>query len=260
MRVARSMVFMMVGASLRVRSSSLLRQAVRQQPRRRQDVAQVVVDLVRGRADLGQPRLLAQRGAQLALQVLELAVDDADLVVAVDAAAGRCRASSGSRRKATMSADRSCKRPDHQPAQREIEQGGGEQRDDDRQHQHAHGVVVHRDAHRQLVDHDPDHRAWAAASIRRRSACSRRRRASSAPSASQIRPSAPRSLRLKVGMSGRGGMLSRARRGLLGSTSTTASTRAWLSRARLTSSVTMLSGVASSASAARVPLSISCSR
>ena len=61
-------------------------------------------------------------------------------------------------------------------------------------------------------------------------------------------------------MLGRGSMVIRARLGLLGSTSTTVSTRALLSSARLTSSVTMLSGVASSASAARVPLSISCSR
>ena len=59
-------------------------------------------------------------------------------------------------------------------------------------------------------------------------------------------------------MLGRGSMVIRARLGLLGSTSTTVSTRALLSSARLTSSVTMLSGVASSASAARVPLSISC--
>ena len=61
-------------------------------------------------------------------------------------------------------------------------------------------------------------------------------------------------------MLGRGSMVIRARLGLLGSTSTTVSTRALLSRARLTSSVTMLSGVASSASAARVPLSMSWSR
>ena len=52
-----------------VRSSSL-RQAVGQQPRGGQHVAQIVVDLVGRRADLGEARFLAQRGAQLALQVL----------------------------------------------------------------------------------------------------------------------------------------------------------------------------------------------
>ena len=41
-----------------------------------------MVDLVGRGSHLGQPRLLSQRGAQLALQVLELAIDHADLVVA----------------------------------------------------------------------------------------------------------------------------------------------------------------------------------
>ena len=155
-RAARSMVLRMVGASARVRSSSLRASRSDKQPRRRQHVAQVVVDLVGRRADLGQPRLLPQRGAQLALQVLELAVDHADLVVA----SGRRPLGA---RLLGRAAERHhvgrqiLQRPDHQPAQREIEQDGGEQRDDDGEHQDARGVAVHGDAHRQLVDDDPHH-------------------------------------------------------------------------------------------------------
>ena len=102
------MVFRMVGANLRVRSSSLRA--------RRSDSSRAVDRMLRrswlilfeAGADFGEAALLAQRGAHLALQVLELAVDDADLVVAVGRWPGG-RGSSGARRKATMSADRSCK-------------------------------------------------------------------------------------------------------------------------------------------------------
>ena len=148
-------------------------------------------------------------------------------------------------------------RPDHQPAQREVEQEGGEQRDDDRQHQDAAGVAVHGDAHRQLVGHDPHHGVGQAHRLAADPDVERTVVAPSPPAHPRSARARLRSLRLKAGMVGLGSMFISARLGLLGSISTTASTRAWLSRVRLTSSVTMLSGVASSASAASVPLSMS---
>ena len=63
------------------------RQAIRQELRIGQHAAQVVVDLAHREAELRQPRLLQQRAGKLPLHLAQLALGDADLVVA----AGRAR-------------------------------------------------------------------------------------------------------------------------------------------------------------------------
>ena len=150
------MVLRMVGASDRVRWSSLRasrsdsRRAVDSMLRRSWLILLVAAptsasrDFCRSEARSSRCRLLV------------LAVDHADLVVAP----GRRALRPGLFRRAAERRHvgrQVLQRQDDQPAQREVEQGGGEQRDDDGQHQDARGVAVHRDAHRQLVDDDPHH-------------------------------------------------------------------------------------------------------
>ena len=99
---ARSIASIRRGATRRTSGAALAVEPVGDQPRRRQDVAQIVVDLGHRGAERGEPGALPERLAHGLLHRRQLALGDADLV-----AAGRWRtmtreASSGSSRNVVM--------------------------------------------------------------------------------------------------------------------------------------------------------------
>ena len=77
-------------------------QPVGDQLRRGQDVAHVVVDLGDGEAEIGQMLLFAEDALQLPLHAGELALGDADLVLAVAAGRTMRSGSSGAGAKASI--------------------------------------------------------------------------------------------------------------------------------------------------------------
>ena len=128
---------------------------VRQQLRRRQQIAQIVVDLGDREAERGEPALLMQHRHQVALHVGQFALGDADLVAALARHDDPRRAFG-----VFVEADQARGQPPHRPheqiMQREIDQPRGQHRDHQRDHQQVAGEPVHRLPQRQLVDHDLD--------------------------------------------------------------------------------------------------------
>jgi hypothetical protein len=128
---------------------------VRQQLRRGQQVAQVVVDLGYRQAEGGEPALLMQHRHQVALHVAQFALGDADLVAALAR-----HDDVGRTLRIFVESDQTRGQPPHRPheqiMQGEIDETGGQARDQQRDHQHVAGKAVHRLAQRRLVDHHLD--------------------------------------------------------------------------------------------------------
>jgi hypothetical protein len=124
---------------------------------RSEDVAEVVVDLGDGGAEGGQARLLLERRAQLGLHVRQLVLGDAQLV-----GAGRGRQRARQVLRVLSEGHHALGHAPHgahqQPLQAQIDEGGGDQRDDDREREDAVGIVDESHAHGRLVDDDLDDR------------------------------------------------------------------------------------------------------
>ncbi len=112
------------------------RQAIRQELGVGQHAAQVVVDLAHREAELRQPRLLQQRTGELPLHLAQLALGDADLVVAAGGHDDALRIL-GILPELHHGARDAHHRTHQQPAEREVDERRGGQRDDDR---HAEDV------------------------------------------------------------------------------------------------------------------------
>ncbi len=124
---------------------------VRQQLRRRQEVAEVVIDLRHRQTEGGEPALLMQHRHQIALHLGQFALGDADLVAAMarDDDPGRAF---GVFVEADQTGGQAPHRPHEQIMQREIDQRRGQNRCQQRYPQQVAGEHVHRPAQRRLVD------------------------------------------------------------------------------------------------------------
>ena len=111
-------------------------EAIRQALRRRQHVAEIVVDLGHGDAERCQTRLLMERGAQCALHIVELLLRDADLV-----AASRGLDDPGPVFRIVAKGDhvlrQAAHRHHHHPDQRQVYETGRDRRDHKAQAQNA---------------------------------------------------------------------------------------------------------------------------
>ena len=130
-----------------------LDQAVRHQARGGQDVAQVVADLGDAGAERGQAGALPQGAAQALLHLGQLALGDADLVAArrgLDDARGVL----GIVAEPGHGLGDAAHGPDHEQVQAQIDEGRGEERNDQRQRQDALRIAEHLAPQRRLLqDH-----------------------------------------------------------------------------------------------------------
>ena len=135
------------------------RQLIGKQLRRRQQIAQVVIDLRHRQTERRQPAFLMQHGGELALHGGELLFRRADFI----AAAGF---GNDARRIFRIGAERDHVRgdPPHRPhqqvMQREEHQHRGDAGDHQRQQQDVHGEGQHRLAQRRFVENDFDELAF----------------------------------------------------------------------------------------------------
>ena len=125
---ARSIASMSRGATRRTSGAALAVEAVGDEPRRRQDVAQIVVDLGDRGAERGEPRALAQRLAHRLLHRRQLALGARRSRRAARSAAITREASSGSCAERDHAGGEPAHRPHQQPLQAQIEERGGDQR------------------------------------------------------------------------------------------------------------------------------------
>ena len=116
-----------------------------------------MIDLADRAPQGGEPGLLPKCGAQACLHLDQFPLGDADLVAApagLDGGREILRiVAEGDHRLGQAPHG-----PDHQPLQAEIDEGGGDQGDDDGKGQDALGIIDEGGAHRGLVDHHLDHR------------------------------------------------------------------------------------------------------
>ena len=132
--------------------------AVGEELRRGEEVAQVVVDLRHGEAEIGEMALLAERPLQVALHAGEMLLGDADLVAAAarhDHASGIL----GLGREGDHVLAEPADGAHDQPVQAEIEQRAGDHRNQRRQPEDAHRIAEHRGAQRPVAHDQLDLRA-----------------------------------------------------------------------------------------------------
>ena len=131
------------------------RQLVGDQLRRRQDVAQVVIDLGDGETERRQPPLLLQHRGKIALHGVKLVLRHADLVVAAarpDPARGILRVVA---KRHHVGGD-APHRPHQEVVQREEQQHRGDDADQERYKEDVAGEAQHGCAQRRLIEDDFD--------------------------------------------------------------------------------------------------------
>ena len=146
---------MSLGAKRCTFGSGRVDQAIREELRRAEQVAQIVVDLGHREPKRGQPALLLQRRGELGLHGGELALGGADLVDAAgrhDDAVGIFRVGA---ERGHIAGDPP-HRPHEQIMQRQIDEGRGDAGDEQRDQQQVDRIAQHRLAQRRLVHNDLD--------------------------------------------------------------------------------------------------------